>query len=125
MGAKTKTLAVDFDGVINGYSHWKGKGIFEEPVPGAREYLRRLADEGWVIIVYTTRVEETAVKEYLIEHRIPFNYINFNPENIEQECGSKKPLATVYLDDRGVRFNGDWALAYDEIINCKVWWRRD
>lgn len=39
--------------------------------------------------------------------------------------GSGKPMADLYLDDRGINFNGDWNKAVDDILKFKVWNRPD
>jgi hypothetical protein len=119
----SKTIAIDFDGVINAYSGFKGKGVFENPVQGAKDFINRLRSEGWSIIIHTTRSEEKDIENYLNLNGIEFDYINFNPDSIKYDCSTKKPLADVYLDDRGIRFNGDWVEAYEKINSSKEWWR--
>lgn len=119
-----KTICIDFDGVIAEYSKWKGKGFFGNPLPVAKEKISLLKEQGWKIIIHTTRSETDLIKSYLISHRIPFDYINHNPENIDQGCNLGKPLATVYLDDRAVCFDGDWDKAFNKIKTFEVWYRK-
>jgi adenylylsulfate kinase len=125
MAAEQKTLAVDFDGVIASYDVWKGKGNFGEPIDGVHKYIQKLRNLGWRIVIHTTRLETHQVKEYLDRHGIQYDYINHNPENIEQQAHPCKPLATVYLDDRGLTFNGDWERAFNNIIDFEVWYRKE
>jgi len=124
MGTEQKTLCVDFDGVIAKYDKWQGKGIFGSPIPRAIKVIRLLKKEGWKIIVHTTRLEVHQIREYLNGWEIPFDFINHNPENLAQDCHPCKPLADVYLDDRAIQFNGDWAEAYKQIVKFKPWYRR-
>ncbi len=124
MASEKKTIAVDFDGVISKYDKWLGRGVFGDPVDGIGALLWLLRAEGWIIIIHTTRSEVDLVKKYLLYHAIPFDHINFNPENVDQGCGLSKPLATVYLDDRAVCFNGDCKKAYNDIVNFKPWYRK-
>jgi len=54
----TKTLAVDFDGVIHAYSRgWQDGTIYDPPLPGAIEALRSLM-ERYAVFVHTTREPE-------------------------------------------------------------------
>lgn len=117
-----KTICIDFDGVISEYTGWKGKGVFGNLVPKTQESMQKLKELGWTIIIHTTRSETDLVKEYLDKYSISYDYINFNPENINAGCHIGKPIAHVYLDDRGVRFTGNWEGTLKEIIEFKTWW---
>ncbi|MHA1145517.1 MAG: hypothetical protein ACTSRW_12315 [Candidatus Helarchaeota archaeon] len=110
---KVRTIAVDFDGVIHEYHGWQGENVLNNPMPGAREYMQKLRDDGWVIIVYTCRSNISIVREYLIKHDIPFDFINENPYQ-PGGIGDKKIFAHIYLDDRGLRFE-NWRDAYEKI----------
>lgn len=119
------TVAVDFDGVISAYTGWKGKGIFAAPVAGCKDMLDKLREEGWVIIVHTTRSETDQIITYLAENQIPYDYINYNPKNVEQGLNQGKPLADVYIDDRAIRFGGNWdENLLNAIHNSDPWWRK-
>lgn len=122
---KKKTICVDFDGVIADYSEgFKGRGIFGDPIPGASVVLNTLRDEGWKIIVFTTRGEVPLLKDYLISNNIPFDEINKNSDN-PSGTNEGKPIADVYLDDRAVQFTGDWSRTYYDIINFRPWFERE
>ena len=117
--AKRKTLAVDFDGTIADYSAgYKGKGVFGEPIDGAREFIQKLHDEGWLIIIWTGRDENGLVSKYLDANKIPYDHINENPNQLND---SPKIFADVYLDDRGVNFDGSWKKAYKSISEFESW----
>lgn len=118
------TLCVDFDGVIASYKHWEGKGVFGEPLPNVAEALEKLQSLGWIIIIHTTRSETHLIEKYLNNHKILYNFINYNPENIHQGLNMGKPLADVYLDDRGLTFEGRWLDVVDKIINFQPWFRK-
>jgi hypothetical protein len=103
-----KTIAVDFDGVIHGYSKgWQDGSIYDPPVAGAKQTLGRLQRAGFRVVIYTTRAsgrvidgvhEESqleAVAAYLKRHAIPYDEI-FTGE---------KPLYVALIDDRAVRFD--------------------
>lgn len=121
---RKKVICVDFDGVIHRYEGWLGKRIYNEPIDGVVGVLSKLRDSGWVIIVWTSRIELDCVYEYLQSYGIPFDHINYNPENVEQHCHPAKPIADVYLDDRAITFNGVWSEGlFNTIINFNPHWR--
>lgn len=117
------TIAVDFDGVIHGYSEgFKDGTIYDEPVPGAADALRKLKDEGHKIYIFTTRTnrlfhkkdygdQERAIEEYMNKHDIPFDKI----------WSFGKPMADIFIDDRAVGFRGNWNETLDEVQEFKVW----
>jgi hypothetical protein len=116
-----KTICVDFDGVIADYSKgWQGNGIFGDPVPGASKVLHKLRLAGWKIIIFTTRGEVDLLAKYFHKNSIPYDEINKNSDN-PPGSNNGKPIADVYLDDRGVRFNGDWDEAYMLITTLEPW----
>lgn len=117
-----KTLAVDFDGVIHGYSNgWQNGIIYDAPVPGAKEALEKLDSEGYTILIYSTRCNEEYwedgdnrvedVKNYLDLHQIPYTSIHTGG----------KPKATMYIDDRAISFQGNWSDTLDTVDNFKTW----
>ena len=80
--------------------------------------------EGVRIIINTTRSEISEVEEYLKKHHIPYDYINHNPDNDEQELSQSKVLADCYVDDRSLRFEGSWGPRFaNEILYFKPWWK--
>lgn len=119
------TVAVDFDGVISCYDGFKGKGIFGPPIPGVATELAVLRAMGWTIIVNTTRSETWWVKEYLIEHEIPWDYVNFNPDNHTRDLSPAKIIADVYIDDRAITFTGKWGGMAERVINFRPWYKRE
>lgn len=60
-------IAVDFDGVIHAYSNgWQDGTIYDPPLPGALDGLRRLLDQDAVFILTTREPEQ--VKTWLEPH---------------------------------------------------------
>ncbi|MFN3528466.1 MAG: hypothetical protein ACK417_00915 [Bacteroidia bacterium] len=121
------TIAVDFDGVIHGYSKgWNGGDIYDPPVPGTREALEKLKADGWKIYIFSTRTnkifrkkeeadQEAAMKNWLAEHQIPYDKIwTFG-----------KPMADIYLDDRAIGFRGDWQQSLAEIAAFEPWTKEE
>lgn len=109
-----KTICVDFDGVIADYSQgFQGQDTFGDPLAGAVEALNQLKENGWKVIIFTTRKATPAFKQYLKDHGITYDEIN---ENSEQPKGANpgKPIADCYLDDRALRFTS-WEQALEEL----------
>ena len=120
-----KVLAVDFDGVIHDYSKgWHDGSIYDDPVPGTRDALRRFKDAGWRILIHTVRAHDrrvwdrvrgciilekaqlTELGAWLKKHKIPYHEVWIEPG---------KPIADVYLDDRARHFT-TWARAINELL---------
>ena len=120
-----KVVAIDFDGTIAHYDGFKGKGVFGKPVDGVKDALAFIRKCGWVVMIYTTRLEVHQIKEYLGEHKIPYDYINYNPNNTKYMLHPAKMVANAYIDDRAVPFNGDWADVVHRLIPFKEWWREE
>jgi len=115
-----KTICVDFDGVITDYDGYKGWGNLHEPVFGVAETLAKLREDGWKIIVHTTRNETRLIEDYMNNHKIPFDEINRNSDGY-MHANQGKPYADIYLDDRSLTFNGNWSKTYEQIKRFKTW----
>jgi len=107
--AENLRVAVDFDGVIHRYSMgWHDGTIYDRPMEGAAASLKKLEDHGCQIVIYSTRAEGKYINgwwqegqrddmiEWLDYYHIPYH-----------EVAGGKPMAHVYIDDRGLRFE-DW-----------------
>ena len=96
-----KTVAFDFDGVINSYkSGWQGATVLnDKPVDGIKKEIETLRANGYSVVVYSTRAETVlgtqAIEQYLINHRI-----------IVDGVTATKPIAVAYVDDRAIPFHG-------------------
>ena len=118
---RPKSICIDFDGVIHDYRKgWQGIDVFDRVLPGASEATRQLREAGYMIIIHTSRNDSPALREFLDKNSICFDHINHNPYQPEGSDRGKV-IADVYLDDRGVRFTGDWNDAVRQILNFKTW----
>jgi len=116
--ARAKTICIDFDGTIADYSKgWQGDDKFGEIFPGAAKAINTLKAMGWRVIIFTCREDNKALRDYLKEQGISFDEINGG-----QQQGSPKPVADVYIDDKGLRFQGDWMKSLEEILKFRPWW---
>ena len=118
---KIKTIAIDFDGVLADYSKgYQGKDIFGAPITGADNATKVLKENGWRIIVYTTRPNTEALRHWLKENNITYDYINENPDQPEEGKGCKL-IADIYIDDRALQFRGQWKWLVGDVACFKPW----
>tara|TARA_Y100000592_G_C5469603_1_gene318650 strand:- start:449 stop:1429 length:981 start_codon:yes stop_codon:yes gene_type:complete len=114
---ETKNICVDFDGVI----HKNSKGfydgtIYDEPVDGAMDSLKELA-ERYSVIVCTCKAKpdrglingKTGIElvwEWLDKHEMS-QYV--------AKVTAEKPRAVAYIDDKSISFDGNWKDALREL----------
>ena len=115
---KELVIAVDLDGTLAKYRGWSH--IIGTPLPKARHFLQTLHRLHYKILIYTTRGNEHA-RTWLRHHRMPFDYIGNNP-NLPTD--GSKPVAHLYVDDRSIRFTGDFSKCIQEILRYKAWWNK-
>ena len=132
-----KTIAIDFDGVIHKYSKgWQDGTCYDEPMEGAEEFLRDLMKyPGVSVFIFSTR-SPWQIRRWLIEKMpltfgpmaadclhvylgwdvkiIPFWKKFWNNKDVLGITKRKLP-AIAYIDDRAVKFDGDWKKVLNEI----------
>lgn len=120
--AKEKIICLDFDGVIHKYSKgWQDGTIYDPPINGAKEGIQKLIDNGYQIVIFTTRADAKVVDgklqpgqykevvDYLNKHNIPYT-------SVYQGVG--KPFFKILIDDNCIRFEGDWSDTFiNEVLN--------
>ena len=111
-GDQRPVVCVDLDGVLNTFDTWHSPEYFHPVRPGAADFLRRLNEEGYRVVVFTVRWYEW-VERWLEENGIR-QYVD--------EVTNRKCPAQVYLDDRAVCFRGDFEQAYRQIVEFKPFW---
>lgn len=116
--ADEKAVAIDFDGVLNTYSSgWKGPAYTDDPVPGAASAITRLWEDGFRIIIYSTRANTPegvqAIRDFID------NKLGLDGSRVE--ITDRKPIAESYIDDRAIRFSGDWPKTLRELRTFKPW----
>jgi adenylylsulfate kinase len=114
---REQTIAVDFDGVVAEYDGWKGATVLGSPRKDVLRVLHTLRSEGWKIIIHTTR-SASEISAYLVLHNIPHDEIN---QNSSYQNAGPKPVATVYWDDRALRYSGDALEDLKQIRSYKTW----
>jgi hypothetical protein len=101
------TIAVDLDGTIAEYDGWKGEKHFGRPKPYAHEALQKMRQMGMKVIIHTARKHKGLVKQYLESENLPYDKIARNIDG--------KPIADVYLDDKGMKFK-NWIQAMTDVM---------
>lgn len=142
------TIAIDFDGVIHQYSKgWKDGSCYDKPVERVFESIRKLMDDGHVVFIFSTR-NRYQVKKWMKENTyetdyehngmgadpgdyrypkygftveiIPFWIKFWNKRNVVGITKRKLP-ALCYIDDRALKFTGDWNQTIMEVPEFKTY----
>lgn len=108
------TIAVDFDGVLHTYKGWEGETVMYPPLPGTREFLEKL-NQKYRVVVFTARDNLGVVADWLAEYGL-LGLVN----SITKE----KPKAWAYIDNRAIRFNGDFGDVMNQ-LDTNPWWKVD
>ena len=104
---------VDLDGVLNTYDGNYNEKIIPSVREGAKEFLRNLHKE-YDIEIFTVRNKKLTV-EWLMKNELS--------DFIKDVVDVKNPNASVIIDDRALRFEGDFDSTYQSIINFQPHWK--
>ncbi len=107
-----KKIFLDFDGVLNTYKGWNGENELFEPRAGSLEFLQSLAT-AYEVYIFTTRDREKVYK-WMIRHNL-CNYI--------KDVTNKKEPAYLYIDDRAIKFDGDYSKTLEDIEKFQPHWK--
>lgn len=120
-----RVVCVDFDSTL---VEWSGLMDEKTITAGAIEFMQRMRQEGWRIVIFTSRLsisyarsvvaegdardgvrisnfivgQEQFVAKTLRKHGIPFDKIT-----------ADKVPAERYIDDKAITFTGDWNAVYE------------
>ena len=116
-----RRVCVDLDGVLAVYDKWKGLDNFGKPIPGALEFMQKLAKFS-EITIFTSRCAQDVLEgsrvtpgqlrvkviEWLEKHGFPYTDVYI---------GQGKPRAAAFIDDRAVHCNPQHdAEAFEEAL---------
>jgi ribonucleotide monophosphatase NagD (HAD superfamily) len=113
-----QTIILDFDGVLHSYSSgWQGAACAPDPpTPGAKEGVARLREK-YQVVVCSSRCHQPggtdAIRDWLAQHGIEVDLVT-----------SDKPPHVVVVDDRALRFEGDWQAVLDGVAAASVPWNK-
>lgn len=116
-----KTICLDFDGVIHDYNKgWQNGEIYGEPLPGSLEAIENLIEEGYNVVILSTRASSDHGKgAERMEGWLRRKYIElYRSRGMAPAAASnavaqfvfkilitaEKPPAIAYVDDRAIRF---------------------
>jgi hypothetical protein len=121
--SRAPIASIDFDGTIVEHM-FPGIG---QPLPGAIETMKKLQEQGWLLILNTCREDEpggrpylTEAVEFMREHGIEFRSVNENLPSDEFRnpiAKRRKPYADVYIDDRNLGGFPGWAAVAEELLD--------
>ena len=103
----SKTICFDFDGVLASYDGWKD-GAIGEPISNGVKLAKLCHKAGYKIVINTCRTHPQhgagnqreqflAIKKWLYDNKVPYDWVEMKG----------KPIADVYIDDRGMYFDQD------------------
>ena len=104
--------------MIHSYSSgWKGAHIIPDPpTPGEKEAIAKLR-ETYIVVVISSRCHQLggigAIHEWLDKHGI---YVD--------SVSNDKPPHIVVVDDRALRFEGDWQAVLAGIPEASIPWNK-
>jgi len=109
------TICIDFDGVIHSYERgWQDGVIYGEVVPGFFEWVERVRND-FKLVIYSSRSKDddgvTAMGLWLHQKRnawIEAGGQRHPTEPLNFELAHQKPAAWLTIDDRCIRFDGNW-----------------
>lgn len=136
-----QTVVVDLDGVMHLYSKgWHDGTIYDEPVEGAFEAIGELLHRHnkAVVIMSTRDPQQTCdwLNEMLVE-RYPeqgwfcsvlpdgTKFWNGGEDNTEVMVTNRKIPAETYIDDRALRFEGNWEETVKACLYAGTWQDRE
>lgn len=108
MTMKDKTIAIDWDGTVVLDGQYPHAG---EPKENSIEVMKRILDEGGIIIIWTCRSgyeQQVRITETLHKHGIHNFYFNEHVPHIASQFAESSPkvFADIYIDDRGIHNYG-------------------
>ena len=105
-----KTIAIDLDGVLDNYTNYTN--TIPPIKKGAKEFIIKLSKD-YNLIIFTTRNNKLAT-EWLIKNKI---------DKYFTDVTNNKIPAYIYIDDRAIKFNGDYNETLKEIEDFNVYWK--
>lgn len=118
------TICLDFDGVIHSYrSPWQGPLVIPDPpTDGLFDWLHEMS-KSYRLVVFSSRFSTPGAMEVAAGWMADWRQVRGDPKKpFEVEFTAEKPPAVVYIDDRAVRFDGDWSrITRESIDNFRPW----
>ncbi len=104
-------ICIDIDGTLCELKSYIGSYDKVLPLPGAREFIKRMRKEGHTIILFTARHMKTCNGNIGLvvarQAQTLFSWLRDNDIEYD-EVHFGKPYADIYIDDNALKFNGNW-----------------
>ena len=115
-------ICIDIDGTICELKSYIGSYDKVLPLPGVKNFIKKMREEGHTVILYTARHMKTCngnvglvvakkgkeLFNWLENHGIEYDEIHFG-----------KPYADVYIDDNALKFNGNWSEISEHFVSTE------
>ncbi len=117
---ETKTISIDFDGVIHDDNlGWHDGTIYGEPIEGSLEAIKILAKD-YKLVLFTAKAKPDRP---LVHGKTGIELIwewleKYNINEYFSEITCEKPRCLFYIDDKAIRFV-NWKNALSDIENYK------
>ena len=108
-----RTVLIDLDGVLNTYTGGFDENYIPPIKEGAKEFIEELY-QSFELKLFTTRNKILASK-WLVENEL---------DNYFKDITNIKDLAWLYIDDRCLKFEGDYSLLTEQIKDFKPWYKK-
>lgn len=110
-----EVICVDFDGVVHNYTSGftRDEDINDGIVEGAKDAIERLRRK-YKVFIFSTRARSVAGKNAMI------SFLAKEGVEVDGITAVKIP-AKWYIDDRGLKFEGDWAETLREVESAMTW----
>lgn len=126
-----KTICFDFDGVIHKYRQgYKDGSIYDKPNLQVIETMKKLLTSGYSVCICSTR-DPFQICDWwnnnnfgIIARPIPLETKFWTSKDIIGVT-NRKPIASVYIDDRGLCFNGNTESLYKQITEFKTYQEKE
>lgn len=106
-----KTVCIDFDGVLNNYKGFD-ENYLGEPKPFVEDFLCKI-DDYFDVVIFTAR-DINKVESWFYQHGL---------ENIPIKITNEKVPAVAYIDDRAIRFDGNFNETLKELFEFEPYWK--
>lgn len=112
-------LAIDLDGTLLEYAKPPN---FGKPIIGMVEELNKLRAAGWLISIWTCRQDSPELRAHLDMYHVSYDYVNEG--NWKPVDNSNKIQAEIYLDDKGISFDGKTEGLAEKIMYFVPWHKK-
>lgn len=106
-----KVILIDLDGVLNTFDGTLNEEIIPPIKEGAEEFLNQLS-KNFTVKLFTTR-NKLLVAKWVLKNKIEF-YID--------DITDEKESCWLFIDDRCIKFNGNYSDLNNQIKNFKPWY---